>query len=176
MDSELSKLRRFALTIGLILLLYALAGIQLSNPPTVHPLGISLAITRPWIFDWVLIVASIYGSFRYWYHGFVLQFSPLNLRKRLRHGIALPDLHQLDSETFRQIQKLIDRYLPGIESGRYTVAGGTHGSPGIYVKLDWALVSFRTKVYAILDSVDYTAPLWLNGVALVCLFATWILR
>ena len=44
---DIEKLRRFALVIGLVLLTYSLAAVELDIGETIHPLGIPLKINNP---------------------------------------------------------------------------------------------------------------------------------
>ena len=55
MENDLSKLRRFSLGIGLLLLLYTLADVEFLPNETVRPFGLPLKISNPLVFDWILI-------------------------------------------------------------------------------------------------------------------------
>lgn len=81
-EIELEKLRRFCLTIGLILLTYVLAEVKVDASKTVSFAGLPLTIVRPELVPVGLVIASAYNAVRFWYYGFTLRRSP---RKKRRH-------------------------------------------------------------------------------------------
>ena len=83
---EVARHRRFALAVGLVLLVYSLAGVELSKGDTITPLGIPLKIMRP---DWLsmgLVFASIYATYRYVLHAMYMRESPRRSRYELKRS------------------------------------------------------------------------------------------
>jgi len=161
MDTELSKLRRFALAIGLVLFLYSIAGVRLASPATITPLGIPLVITNPGVFEWGLVVASIYGALRYWYYGYVKNVSPSKARRLLFNG-------EYKVTDAWQMSEVASRYLPGMEHYvsivKTTLNEKWAGAAGAE-KLKGA-----ARFWVPLDMVDFTAPIWLNAMPSLSFF------
>lgn len=84
MNPDLEKLRRFALAVGLILITYSIAAVELATGETIHPLGLPLKINRPEYLGIGLAIASFWGMARYFYYA--LLGTRLALRKRFRSG------------------------------------------------------------------------------------------
>ena len=98
---DLPKLRRFALTIGLILFVYSIAGVELDPNETIKPLGLPFKIKQPGLIGLGLLITSIYASARYWYFAMQATFSPLYERRLLRQGHMPPSLAEKVAETVR---------------------------------------------------------------------------
>ena len=80
MKPDLERLRRFSLTMGLLVFTYAAAGISLADDQTVAPFGIHFTIDRPELLPIGLAVGSLYSAFRFWYFGVALSASPFTQR------------------------------------------------------------------------------------------------
>ena len=80
---NVEKLRRFALGVGIALLIYVVAGgeiedkLQTPITPLVH-------FVNPQVLLWIFLVAVIYSSYRYWYYGIHLAMTRKKIRKYLR--------------------------------------------------------------------------------------------
>jgi hypothetical protein len=85
-QAEITKLRRFSLTIGLILLVYSIAGVQLDSPAKIAPLGIPLIIRHPELLGIGLVLASVYGTLAYFYYANIVVMSPMKVRRLLQSG------------------------------------------------------------------------------------------
>lgn len=80
---DATKLRRFALGVGVALLIYVLAGGKFGH--SVQTILVPIVeFTRPWIFSWALILASVYSSYRYWYYAIKLAPTRAKIRKYFR--------------------------------------------------------------------------------------------
>jgi hypothetical protein len=83
---DIARQRRFALSVGIVLFVFSLAGVEFDPGVTVNPLGIPLKILRP---DWLLIglmIASVYAIYRYWLHALFLAVSPMQARGLIRRA------------------------------------------------------------------------------------------
>jgi hypothetical protein len=104
-DSELPRLRRFALTIGSILFLFSLAGVKFPQDPQVSILGLQLPIVRRDFVDWGLVLASLYSSAHYYYVACLKLIPPWVSRTQLL-GKGVPLRDELPDT-------LVRRYYPG---------------------------------------------------------------
>lgn len=176
-DLELSKMRRFALAIGLVLLTYALAGVELQSPTEITPLGIPLVVKRANLLGIGLVLAALYAGTRYWFHAIVLTVSPMQARRRLRRG-QYPFHTGLETgiEFAEAIEKATNRYFPSV--------GGKAARPAFDFEVGTAFltspasfkiekVPYRNRVLASLENLDYTAPVWLNVLAVAMYLGLW---
>ena len=159
MDTDLYKLRRFALAIGLILFLYAIAGVRLADSFTIHPLGIPLVIARPRVFEWGLVIASIYTAVRYWYYGFITATSPRRMREIIKHR-----KYPLVKDS-SQAADMMRQHFPGVED--FNLSTNVPGQATIV--FDCAKLPSRTKLSCAYRDIDYSAPIWVNALAIATL-------
>ena len=81
---DLSKHRRFALAIGIVLIVYSLAAVELDVGEAIKVFGFSFKIQRPkWILGG-LMLASMYALYRYWLHALFLAESPMRSRAEIK--------------------------------------------------------------------------------------------
>src|ERR1043166_3187576 len=81
MEPELEKLRRFCMTVALILITYVLAGVKVDISKSISVMGLPLMMSRPELIPAGLVIASVYNTIRFWYYALIAKRSP---RKR-RH-------------------------------------------------------------------------------------------
>ena len=170
---ETPKLRRFALTIGLMLFTYSIAGVQLDSPAKMSPLGVPLIVSRPRLLDVGLLLASLWAVGRFWYYGMVLNVSPLRARRRLRRGI-LPDGRPDDNINAhaQQFELSTVRYFPSL--GRRRVQVGLVADPKTRPSIQSVPVMTRYLLVP-LENLDFLAPIWVNVCAWLAyaLFVLW---
>jgi hypothetical protein len=160
-DQEIGKLRRFALAVGLVLFTVAIAGVELESPATIHPLGIPLHVKRPNVLGIGLCLASIYATTRYWFYGFVVAASPIQIRRRIRLGKPLGFRIESPSEFERTVKRLVSRYYPPLRGRGAEFIPGTNDEPIQALRLP-----LRSRVLGQLENLDYLAPVLVNGIAL----------
>src|SRR5258707_863194 len=80
---DIAKLRRFSLTVALILLALILADVKVEVPLRVSPLGVPLIINRPDLLTVSLAIAAIYSTLRFVYYGMFVSPSPMRARRDL---------------------------------------------------------------------------------------------
>lgn len=163
------KLRRFSLTIGLILFAYSRASIQLKTPAEISPLGIPLIIQNPNAIGFALFLASLYAFFRYLYYAVLIGPFPSQVRKGLLKGY-LPDGTPCNSQDDKDLlRKYLLEYFPKI--GKYKIFEINRLVPienGIHItikKIPWPV-----KFFCWLEDIDYFAPLWINVIAIIFFF------
>ncbi len=166
MGTDLSKLRRFALAIGVILFFYAIAGVRVVDYVSITPFGISLEIDQPRVLEWALAMVSIYATLRYWYYGFIAVASPSEVRGHLRKG-KLPPIGSTS-----HARDLVRRYLPGLDEGKAEYVIKEHTQQGWIVHVSVDKLPYKTRILAGLDFLDYTAPIWVNGMAIMMFFVS----
>lgn len=86
-EPGIERLRRFALTIGLVLLTYSLADISMKPDSEVSVMGIPFKVGRPELLPVGLVIASLYSMIRFYYYGFMLKKSPYRLRRDAIEGL-----------------------------------------------------------------------------------------
>lgn len=161
-DVDIQKLRRFALSFGLILFAYSITGIEIETPARISPFGLPLIIKRPNLLGWGLFIATIYGSARYFYYASIISFSPRKRRKILKSGhlidkSAVP-CFPADMDAFmRAITKEIAENFPN--SNKVTIE--TASSNGTFM----LKVPRHIRFLDFLEECDYFSPIWFNVIA-----------
>lgn len=177
MIPDIAKLRRFALSIGIILFFYSIAGVELDTTARIIPLGIPLLIKKSNLLGTLLVFASLYGAARYYYYSTVVSVSPASARKYLRNG-QFPlgtgkDLRGDVDLRREQAAVIFARYFPrmGIATSKITVMQTTDlentrfSGVEIPPSLPW-----NTRALILWENLDYTAPVWINILAIGCYF------
>lgn len=162
------KLRRFSLTIGLILFAYSRASIQLKTPAEISPLGIPLVIQNPNAIGFALFLASLYAMFRYLYYAVLIGPSPSQVRKGLLKGY-LPDGTPRRSQNDQEFRKYLLEYFPKI--GQYKIFKINLLVPeenGVHITVN--KMPYPVKLFCCLEDIDYFAPLWINVIAIIFFF------
>ena len=177
MNPDLEKLRRFALASGLVLIVYSLAAVELDTGEAIHPLGIPLKINRPEYLGIGLVIASLWGMFRFLYYGAWKTESPARKRTPLLKALLQkrPEFSSLGD-----VEKWADnlrRLLPRLPGFRITAESRPkrleeEGPSDLAVISASRLVVDRINipwpfyVAARIEDIDYFAPVWLNVAAL----------
>ncbi len=163
-DPELPRLRRFTLLVGLILWAYLLAGGSVDKMLQVPALGLTLTFTRAHVLEWGLVLISLYASARYGYHSLVKSLTPWKARKLLETGQFGP-MRIPPSNQAPETRAIASRYLPGFDGvsivKRLSQDYGFIGASGA------GKYPRKVRIWIALDNMDYTAPLWVNGSAII---------
>jgi hypothetical protein len=167
-DDDLPKIRRFSLTVGGALLLYAVAGVQVKSSIEVAVLGLRFDIARPDTLSVALAVVALWSMARYYHYAMILTISPMRARRALRRG-ELPsgDERDLPDQAVKNgAAEAIARYFPPVRRGQhvaYDLTKDSSGAPRIVLKRRPFLVSAA----ALWQSIDYAAPIWLTSLAVL---------
>jgi hypothetical protein len=190
MTPDLERLRRFALGAALVLISYSAAGIELNPGAQVTLFGLPFLIHRPELLPLGLALASVYGLARFYYYGLMLSHSPQRRRKDLLHrlhaeggrgtyagsvifgpahycttplihdkAVAEASLHELIA-VFPKVWKI--RAHGMVEPVHITDEDGEE-------RTLWeanVTIPFSCRLAALVQDLDYTAPVWLNMGAL----------
>ena len=162
MGTDQSKLRRFGLIVGVSLFLYTIAEIQFETPVRIESFGVPLLINRPYVLEWGLVGMSLYASWRYWYNAFLISISPFQARKLLLNRVYE------EVNSMLQARELVLKFFPSLPRGRWEVKPLSEG--GLSVGVEKSTFTWRnchkTKILILLGDIDYTAPIWVNGLAI----------
>jgi len=180
---DLEKLRRFCLTIALILITYVCAGITIDTVRSVSVLGLPVLIIRPDLIVIGLIIASIYGTLRYGYYGFLRTRSPRKQRNKFlrnfgfasegkRHGQQVYVGPPLDPSAFQNLQEELLAVYPELPK-LGAIASKSH-LPSGQVKKIHLIIPKGIHRAAWFEDFDYSAPIWLN-IAAISLAITYLL-
>lgn len=161
---DLTKLRRFALVVALILITYSIAGVKLDIPAKINPLGIPFIVQRPDFLSIGLALASLYCVIRYIYFAYLVQISPTSARQMLRKGspVHAPTLGISVEEFAEKIADEMQRYFPSFKNLEASHEAWTEGNQGM----------IKTKIpkgvwiLSVLEDIDYALPLIANIIAL----------
>ena len=167
---DIVRLRRFSLTVGLILLAFAIAGQDFSSyEASLGPIRLPLVLT-PLLIAVSLVLASLYSTARYGYYSLVLTVSPMRARRLLKErGVTAlrPDLDLVPGTLTQiqhdQIREIVNRYFPRIEKSQYTLVGDNEWGRRVVINS----VSKKTLWWMYVENLDYTLPLWLNTLAIL---------
>src|SRR5712692_11892 len=187
---DIDRLRRFALGVALVLVSYAAAGIHLDSGAKASVFGIAFTITNPELLPLGLILASCYALARFYYYGIMLTSSPYRIRKDLLHGLHAdggrgiyagsvffgPSKYSTtpqtrDKEAAReQLRKTVEAF-PKV--GKWRATGEVNANRGVddegddYVSYCAEIsIPLSCRIAAIVQDIDYTAPVWGNLCAL----------
>lgn len=164
---DLSKIKRFALAIALMLITLVLAEVELETPVRIAPLGIPLVIRRPDLLTIGLLIIAVYSTLRYVYYGMLAQPSPMRARRVLLSGkpVHTPSIGLEIEEFAARFEKEVDRYFPSFGSQKVTFEA-TRDSSGCRVKLN---VPQAVQAVCWIENLDFLLPIVAN-VAAVCLW------
>lgn len=173
-NPDLQRRRRLSLVLGLILMTYSLAAIQLDVNETIDPLGIPLKIANPDLLGIGLALATLYAMLRYFYYDLVCSLSPYRFRKVL-----------MEEETESEETDYRYRLFPGEPRNEVITQLNMHfptlGTQGVGIaepesEEEERFVEYKiprySKLLALLQDVDYMSPVWFPLLA----FGTWIWR
>jgi hypothetical protein len=165
MDSpDLAKLRRFALTVALVLITLVVAQVRIKTPLEINPLGIPLIIQRPNLITIALVIASVYATLRYIYYGMLAQPSPMRARRELprKTGHAYTGTMDERAAFEGEIQRGVERYFPSF--GGHRVTFGFTMDNGTYRVINW---KEPRAVHALcwIDTLDFLLPIIANVAA-----------
>ena len=169
---EISKIRRFALTIAIVLAALVLADVKLETPVHITPLGVPLLIDRPDLLTLALVVAAIYSTIRYIYYGMLVQPSPMRARREMfsrteRRFVSGSDV----MEEFRaQAQQDVERLFPKIGKATVTfdITQDVSGNHIVNMK-----VPRIVRLVCWLENVDYLLPILANVFAVGLWTVAW---
>jgi hypothetical protein len=171
---ELEKLRRFCLTIALILITYVASGTKIDTLHSASVLGLPLTITRPHLILLGLVLMSVCSVARYWYYGFLHVRSPRKHRKKFMarfHKTKEPEMYRLAPvavEDYEALRSELPSVFPELRKhgAALTHSSVEHSAAGRYVKDAVLYVPRRVQRAAWFEDIDYSAAIWLNLVAL----------
>lgn len=160
---DLPKLRRFALTVGGVLLAYAIAGVELKSPTEVTVFGLQLVVRRPNLIGHALAGTSVYALCRFWLYATVFGVSPMFARRMIRRGETpripgRPNFTTAPEDARMAFLEAATHYFPHSVFGR-PIAVSRKAGAGVKIPIEMSLV-------AGLENIDFTAPIWLNLIAL----------
>src|SRR5258706_5720590 len=183
-------MRRFALGMSLVLVTWALAGIDLEQPMRVMPLGLPFRIGKPELLPIGIALAVLYGLLRYYYYAIMLAASPYRRRRdlldQLRGGAHTlgpapkPGMYfgssdftstpwRNDYEAIDALGEQIKSAFPKFGRARVTVtrlhdAGlDEEGTAFFSLKLH---IPVRCRIAALGQDIDYASPVWFGTLAL----------
>ena len=172
---DIARLRRFALSIGLVLFFYSIAGVKLKTSADIRLLGFTFEVLRPNLLPVVLILTSAYAAARYWYYGMVVSSSPHQTRKEMLAGtIPTRTLLELSGNTgisVGQIHLLLKRFYPRMDFNSDVLSQAAS-----QLRLALPPIKFWTKLLNGLENLDYTAPVWINALAIAAYFTLLVLN
>lgn len=200
-ESNIGKLRRFALIVGLITLTYSVAGISLRPEAGVSLAGLTFKISRPGLLPVGIVLASLYATLRFYYYGFMLYKSPYSVRRGVLDGLycfegpyigrrKIPMYFgptefetKLSDEDSCKIQQYIDtfpdafprfaRAKPSLQL-QQELAQTTEGDP-VTMHSAKVVIPIACRLAAIVQDIDYSLPVWLNLISLCVFFGyTWM--
>lgn len=176
------------------------AGISLDTDLHIAPLGIPFRISRPEFLPIALVIATLYGTFRFYYYAVMLSDSPFRVRRDLLDSLIFfpsspglaksPPMYwgptELESSPLTDDRSRVEQLAVRLASTfpkffRARAKATVHAVPGTDSEgkdyLIWGLkvvIPLRCRIAALLQDVDYTAPVWFNmlvlGVAAYWLF------
>jgi len=195
-EPDIEKLRRFALTVALIVLTYSVAGISLGPECKVSVLGMTFSVSRPELLPIGLVTASICVILRFYYYGFMIKKSPYRLRRDAIDGLInpMPRITQnkkkrisvyfgpkteFDSKVWESDRTKAEKYVadfpnlfPKFARARasarvYSQASYTEdGEPSGPMYGAKVVIPVKCRITAIFQDIDYSSPIWLNLLAI----------
>ena len=169
--TEIQKLRRFSLTVAVILATLVLAGVKIDVPVHVSPLGIPMTIERPDLLTLGLVVVAIYTIVKYIYFAMFIHASPMRARRELATRIDKTLFSGTDAlEAFRsRVQSDVNRYFPHVGKTRVTFEF-MQDANGCQVRN--LKVPRFVKLLCRLEDIDFLLPIVANVIAV----SMWVYR
>lgn len=184
-DVDLTKLRRFSLAIGLLLLTWTVAGLELDTAESIKALGLPLKVSRADLLPIALVLGSLYGLIRFYYYSFMLGTSPYRTRRnllasvenlnqeRIRHLLPFfrPSVFErkaLSSDSANQMKKDFENAFPKFAFTHVLTEIETRRpdksvDPYYIFRVN---IPARCQLAALFQDIDYSLPIWVNLVAL----------
>ena len=173
---DIEKLRRFSLGSGLVLITYFVAIVKPSSAVSFPFLGLTFNIMNPKYISIGFILASIYGLIRYSLYGMIIERSPSKTRKQLLSGKLVKDAYEINVQSKNDVDdvlKKLEYAFPSISKDGGGIEVNEFMAP--LFKEQRVSISYRirykptrrTNMLAICHDIDYTAPIWVNIVALM---------
>ncbi|MFC1627534.1 hypothetical protein ACFL3H_00300 [Gemmatimonadota bacterium] len=170
---------------GLIVLIWALAGVSLDTTSPMTTLGVPYRLDRPDVIPIGLIIAALYGVFRYYYYAMMLGLSPYRIRRDIldelwskedkKPGIAhtywgpveFTSSHSYsDRSKVDPLAQRIEISFPKFARARVlaSVEGEESFAPpdgdeyiSYHVNVN---IPVRCRVAALFQDIDYALPVW----------------
>lgn len=186
MAEDPSRLRRFGIVTGLVLLTYAAAGISIESNTTVSAFGVAFQIRRPELLPIALVLTSLYGGLRFYYYAMMLGASPYRRRRDILDalyaegapaGRRVPTYFgptkfetspwRLDHAEVEKHAEMLRGAFPKFAGARVTAKPTSNESTDEHgdTYLIWAVacqIPVRCRIAGLIEDTDYTLPLWLN--------------
>ena len=166
MTTDLQKLRRFGLAIGLVLFSYSVAGVELQEGAEIRLFGVPFTIERPGLLPAGLMLGSAYALLSFLYYGTMLTESPA--RKRSPYRRYDPQDPYITTDLGREaLAQRIETAFPGVYGSKVTVSiTSVPGQVPGRCEVEGIWIPWRVNVAARLEEINYIAPIWINGIAL----------
>lgn len=203
-DTSLGKLRRFALTGGLLLITYVAAGISVEPDAHIPVFGVPVRVSRPDLLPIGLALVSLCGALRFYYYAIMLAASPRRKRRDLMDSLTVHgDEYHRPGQPIRPVIYASGSQVPMYWGSRKFTSSEHHdrdmmeknamafdnafpkfacaragarivtetfsdddGQPIPSYHIE-AVIPRRCRIAAIFEDLDYTAPVWLNAVAVL---------
>jgi hypothetical protein len=166
---ELERLRRFCLAIALVLVTYVFAGMRVDASKAISILGLPLTMSHPELIPVGLMIASGYSALRFWYYGFTLRRSPRRKRSQILRRfkyIKAGKYSALSLMSFSDkdhLEELVNAAFPQFPRKAAILSIIKEGStPRIILTIPRRII-----VAGWFEDIDYSAPIWLNLIALI---------
>lgn len=170
MSPDLEKLRRFALAIGLVLITYSLAAVELDVGETIHPLGIPLRINDPKSLGIGLMLVSLYAGVSFVMYGTWLTESPTHKRRMYRYYDPQDPYLVRSGEERQRFEERFSALFPRIRGSEAKVnvtwASNVDDKSDV-LEVEGFLIPKIVDRAARLDELNYFAPIWVNVLAVV---------
>jgi hypothetical protein len=187
--AELWRLRRFALASGLVLVVWALAGVSIGAEPQLNVVGLPLVVARADLLPIGLAIATCYAALRYFYYAVSYGPSPYRTRRDLLDkfrgrpsprthggyptpGTYLGKLYDIEASPSTDDRGQMEKLASDVSNafpkfGFARVVANVKGEPSYtndgesYISYTVeATIPVRCRLAAIVQDVDYTAPVW----------------
>jgi hypothetical protein len=195
-EPDIEKLRRFSLTLALIVLTYSLAGISLEPNSGLSLIGLTFKVSRPDLLPIGLIIASSYGTISFYYYGFMLKKSPYRVRRDTIYGLNSWETKftaakkvsvyfgptEFETSPWNSDRKIVEKYVatfpeafPKFARARASaeiISAQSQDEEG-ELHTSYAakvVIPIRCRVAAIFQDFDYSLPVWLNILSLTIFF------
>ncbi len=183
-------MRRFALGMALVLVTWAMAGVDLEQPLRVSPFGLPFRVGRPDLLPLGIALAVLYGCLRYYYYAIMLSASPYRRRRDLLDQLRgesqslgpspKPGMYigptELTSTPWRDDYKGVDSLgeeikaaFPKFARARVTAERmrdarlDDEGTVFFALKMH---IPTRCRIAALAQDIDYASPVWFSALAL----------
>ncbi len=195
---DLEKLRKFSLSLALVIITYSIAGISVDPKSNISFVGFSFKVSKPELLPAGLIISSMYAMVSFYYYGYMLKKSPFRVRRDILDGLnawepkfvpgkKIPVYFgptEFETSPWYDKREKIEEYVEyfheafpkfaWVRASAEVISSQSFNEDGepYMTYAAKVVIPVQCRIAAIFQDVDFASPVWLNAFALTVFFWT----